>query len=115
MTREELIEKEAAEYGPTRGGTFKAGVRWADKHPMSQWVAVEEGMPESGKPVVVTDGKGYIKVNTVRAKEFHGVVANELFPYQILDARPEITKRITSYRVPVHETKEGEGRNDLAG
>lgn len=81
MTREELIEKEAAEYGPTRGGTFKAGVRWADKHPMSPWVAVEEGMPESGKPVVVTDGKGYIKVNIwYELRNFTGWSQTSSFP-----------------------------------
>lgn len=61
MAREEEIRQAASSYRTNDGegvrgweeATFEAGARWADEHPLSQWVSVNDRLPEKGEIVII--------------------------------------------------------------
>lgn len=64
MTREEQIAVASCAYG-ARGSSidFIAGAKWADNHPKSPWISVEEDLPCNHKELITTDG--YFKKETM--------------------------------------------------
>ena len=64
MTREEEIINAANELcNSFRGGKtyklgFEIGVKWADEHPKSPWISIDEDLPCNHKELLNPDGKG---------------------------------------------------------
>lgn len=71
MTREEQIKKYCQRYCDTRGFTSDGGfdiyspmaivaedaIKWADEHPKSSWISVEERLPENSDRCFVASGR----------------------------------------------------------
>ena len=58
MTREEQIAIASCAYG-SRGSSidFTVGAKWADSHPKSPWISVEDDLPCNHKELLNPDNK----------------------------------------------------------
>ena len=72
MTREEQIREAAKKTTglfsyrngfSTAEDAFVAGANWADKNPKSQWISVEERLPEPEKDVIILAKNKYIDID----------------------------------------------------
>ena len=73
MTREEeIIQAAQIEYGGENLVTlaFKKGAEWADQHPQSPWISVEDRLPKINETVLWCDIDGEYRLGWLQEDEY---------------------------------------------
>lgn len=70
MTREEQIAVASCAYDMRGSGIdFEAGVKWADNHPKSPWISVDEDLPCNHEELIDREIPTYTLYVVVRLKD----------------------------------------------
>ena len=89
---------------------FENGVKWADTHPKSPWVSVEESLPKedperndymSVEVLTITD-KGYIKLDTYDHQNQVWFIHSEIL-FDEDDSLGKVTHWMYIYKLPANE------------
>ena len=100
MTREEQVT-EATEYYYNDIGlrvAFEEGAKWADEHPKSPWISVEERLPEKVNKFLSDE----VLVRYLRGGKEYTFVTHYDYEYQTWNI-PNVT-----HWMPIPELKKGE-------
>ena len=71
MTREEEIKQAANENATCAILDYIDGALWADEHPKSPWISVEERLPEKNCKVMVAGGEYDIAIYRAASHKFY--------------------------------------------
>ena len=78
MTREEQIAIASCAYG-SRGSSidFTVGAKWADSHPKSPWISVEDDLPCNHEELII-DEPLYKRTKPIVCNKPHGISVDQM-------------------------------------